>query len=739
MRALTATRKIEGYVWVDDVIAYDAAAGLVNDQGLIPVIKPADSARRRRWAKVLRWYGLMCGGHYTPLMGSPVTSFEVATAMPSILLLDPELAPFARLLSLVTGRTWDHIVARLARIDRYCRSDGSLLLIGQPRQFQTPQLRTFNQHLQEPWGLLTAADAPTFSFAIAKSMAASNRRRRDVVTIDVPAGDIGQIRGACDQLIHERVTPRSLRPVLTAGEWAALAVRAHGEAAHLNLESVVLCGLPGNRETVKGIEVAGGCGTSADGARRCKRARGRNGVVMGFQEIRSQHVALFSCTSFSIVDSFFGSDLSGVLALADGYACSALGTDRVLGIDASVPPMFLRLLRSGYSLGVAVALLNDVSRRSSDGSPYVLFGDPAATAVECTPHDRKGVSVEEMLVCPLRDWSAVVTDIDDRRLSHSPAIGKKFAIFALRGARRYAASDDDLPPRLVDRSSDWNAARRLLRDYGKRLARADWIERATRRLFRKEIQVSPAFVTQLDQLRLIREAAAQSLVSALASCESVRQRGAWDKRLGEWTKVMSLHIGGWDKCWSRMMREHLFDGDCEFLLHDGFVRKRQAAGPHCPACGSATTTSTWIDPLGVQRSQQRVDCLSCGVREVWQPTGIRVSVPPLSPLRARTRRTVTINLRNSSRPFGPQTLNYWLIAELVDKGTDRSVFRQSWAAATPSTSLDIEIPIDLSPELHTLRIVAVQGLLTAYLRHRWRSVPAGLPQGGNVHERIEED
>ena len=94
--------------------------------------------------------------------------------------------------------------------------------------------RIFQGHGSIPWGVLTARDVAGLTFQVAKVLAATR-----------PGGGMD---GVID-VIQEQVYTPSDRYSLTResllrmidGDWRTLSILAHGEGAHVNLKSVVLC------------------------------------------------------------------------------------------------------------------------------------------------------------------------------------------------------------------------------------------------------------------------------------------------------------------------------------------------------------------------------------------------------------------------------------------------------------------------------------------------------------------
>ncbi len=99
------------------------------------------------------------------------------------------------------------------------------------------------------------------------------------------------------------------------------------------------------------------------------------------QDIRVNHVMSDSCSNILPYTGEFGKDFNVFLNFLDGYACSFIGSIRLKSAAEHESPLYHQLIRSGYTMGQIINILNRSSMcMPFDYSTYVFFGDPEIRA-----------------------------------------------------------------------------------------------------------------------------------------------------------------------------------------------------------------------------------------------------------------------------------------------------------------------------------------------------------------------
>ncbi|MEV7928558.1 hypothetical protein [Kitasatospora sp. NPDC088779] len=216
-------------------------------------------------------------------------------------------------------------------------------------------------------GLLTGRDLAAAVFLLAKILA----------TPSTPGGPSALIDGTTGRSRHlgDPNGPKLTTSAALTGSWRTLLVDAHGSAAHANLGTAVLCGLPGPTErTLDGQAIPGGCTTTG-----CKTDATGRLTIHHPHDLEASVLGLWVCNAITLGPTEqFPSTVNLALDAVDGHPAAVLGLVRgdadTTGGD---PAAAAELLHTGADLGTVVA---DQNRRAAErglaGGAAVLLGDP---------------------------------------------------------------------------------------------------------------------------------------------------------------------------------------------------------------------------------------------------------------------------------------------------------------------------------------------------------------------------
>lgn len=699
------TASIETYAWVDDSAAYESLA-FETSSTTVPVLRPASLERQARWASVLEWYGL--GGPGRQAAAPSARADDVVVA------LDHDLGSVGRCLANRCGRPFLTATSSEALIERSRAANWkSALVLGRPEQFTGREVALLANGLSIPWGLLTAPDLAGFTFAVAKLLAPGRGRDGfalvDAVDASVSLGGLGQ---------SDALDPARLNQLILDMDWRTLALYAHGEGGHVNLDSIVLCGLVGEVEL--GADGAPNAGCRVAASRRwCKRAPDPATRIVSFGEPRAEALHLFTCASSLMAGELYASNVSAVLSLADGYPRSALVTDRIVAIDRGLAAAALGLAQDGVGAGTLADLLNDLEVRQSGTRPYILFGDPAGPHPPATMVDRTGSlehATRPVTQLPLGGWSgSQVLGLEEAPDGARLFRGAENLVLSLPGGEPSSRS------RLADKTGQWHGLQELFVQVGRRLRSAAWLEQGIRRLYEPRIEASLEFRVAVDLLSRLRLQLETDVQLGLRACEAARQSGVWDTRLVELGEACARDVAQWDRHLAFLMAEYLFSGLVHLIPSDGFTEFEQRQGLACEHCASTLCEISARSPLDDQPERQLIECPLCGGRETWSTDSGRLVTRLSGPLRPGSAALLTVEF--SAPENGPPAglKPGVLVAQVQDKAL-RVFLRRCVVVDGRARAFEVCPPADLAPELHVLQLAWIHGLTVTIHRRRWPSL-----------------
>ena len=638
------------FVWARDLEEY---LRLAARGGALPVLVPPEPRRRARWTAVLDWYAArgaaisMGGGDLVVALGS-------------------EYAAPAEAFARTVGRPYRRwLQGQSPRADVR-----SMLIVAAPRRLPRATLEYLARKLPCRWGVVTARDLPGITFALAKVRFATAAGPMAVVdAVERKIYEIGDDGRPADA---GTFTPERM-DAIRCGDWAALALAGHGDCGHLNLRSVVLCGLVSDVERTVAGEAVGGCATSTDGAIRCKRAPdGRTALPYG--ALRSAHIGIYSCSCASVAGEPHGTSVSAVLSAADGYAASTLATDRVLVMDPWEPDVALAALRGGAGLGAVTELLNDLQERRIAARPYILYGDPAGPGLEHTAREDGG----EVLLSGARGLAVVQAVKPYDVIAFSPRVsgvrvlpvGCALLVTSSAPAQRLRVAE--MRPELM-----------------RRLRWCEWISRRMRR--------APALEQALGgTLRAARYDLQEALAAALADCDVVDRYGGWMGSLDRRALELERGIVAWDRTAAESAGARVL-----WAASAGVpVARMRERG--CPQCGAPVREERLAAQLRDQPDRIRAGCAACGRR--W----LRRTGEPAPKVTVTGPRTVAIDVPE----LDPEAWPGILVVELRDNVARRVVVRRLQVVPDRARELELTMQTDLTTECYTGSVTWVRAFDT---------------------------
>lgn len=720
-RASTASRggdRFNGFRWLDHPSLYQAAARQMP-AGVIPVLAPTNHHRRQRWEKILGWYGLKShvesdGGGSPPAAHSKPQRNEIVVGF------DDEYVPAATLLAAATGRRL--IVASrhnpLSRL-RGTTHTNSIVFVGHPTTLHKANIYAMACTLEVPWGVLTASDLSAMSFLLAKQLADIELSKESTLLLDAPAERVRVFDSGATTRDDSLNDGERLNMLLKTQSYADIIIHAHGEGAHANLKSVVLCGMLSVSESSPGEALLNGC-RQVRAKRFCKRASKQRRYIFSFGDLKARNLHLLSCNGFTVAKDLYPSDVSAVLAAVEGYPASVLTTDRSLSLDPRLPELILLLIRQGLDLPAIRHTLNQITMFHSGTSPFILCGDPFGSHIIPPENPSNGI-----LVMPPRE-SARVIELNDWQTSQVIGLGRTPAEIALfRGDGLGVVRSDGTTRRRVkieDFSERWKTHLERTKTLARRYLRVSRPVALIRDFWWDALKSSVGFQEKLEELDAVGRKLSVNIERSLRALEDVRREGVWDDRINLLGRAVERQVDSWGQCFAYLIESHILDCDlAPLFLHDE-LQTTNNSEERCHRCGLTLIVIQGTDSLVGGVATVTSDCPNCGPQELWQIGGVRFTIKGRAKLHPGKVHRLNIEEKKTPLTATDEPSSAYIIAQLQDLG-GKPFFSEIATAKNGKARFTMPVPNNCSFDMQTLRIAWVQGLTVSAWRLPYPCVP----------------
>lgn len=455
--------------------------------------------------------------------------------------------------------------------------------------------------------------------------------------------------------------------------YLATIIRSHGEGSHAKLPGLTVCGLLDDVEFTEAPSQ--GCSWAEH---RCKRSPvGATDVVFG-RELASPVVFFVCCNGFNFAAELYPSPVSISLSLAEGWAAAVIAPLRPLIAPDATFKAIERQLSQGDSLGSIVDLLNDISEQLGQPNAFALHGDPQlrlfAPAAEPEPQ-------------PVDDSSQ-------------------------RSRAAQQANTPDIQSWLVRLLRHSERGRRLIRSIGA------W-------LGDEEQGLTGTVTTLLAKIERL----------AIYILKRAESQNVPNSDLARATVPIRMLVRQWDSAMAELllsMRERVDPFDVGH--YDQQLVQRQPAQP-CRRCGTPLESSVY--GRGEAEEEQRVSFLCCVCGPVFEHRGRGLSLEvEESTASGRGGENLLIRARLGAPSGGdPLSGSTEVALRFFDKARNLCVHEVRRTVPTADSMIDYDLPLPeaLSPDLHSIRLVAVSGFDIAYARLRFAGLPS--PESSSSGER----
>lgn len=560
-------------------------------------------------------------------------------------------------------------------LDHARTAAGRPVLFVVPRQLLTVTgISALTHGVRGPWGVITGRDRSAIAFALLKQQVVRRLAPGSALLADFVADVMGFATPESGDL-HDTCAPSALtaenvlRP-LTHQTSSFLVLHCHGDGAHGNLGSVVLCGLCDDEEHLANGKL--GCCRRTGEEFICKRNPDRTRQPIRCGDLAATTVCLLTCNGSSVAGQGYPSDCSFVLSFVEGFPAAVITTDCRLPFTSRDVAGAMALLDSGRPLGEIVQVLNDEYAETSGMRPFVLFGDPTivparpklelderaavepASPARVQPQQTKAACTMQE---PCRAVGRIVSTLA-QRIRLQDAI---FSTCAVIGT----PSDDSL-----DAALDGHA--RLLRATRAHLGLG------------QELSAAPRRVATAD--------------------------------LATWYRTLAALIDATDRSLITLVHRHVPQRDLHLLFTTGLTATHKPSDRICAGCGARLTVECHTSPLVAPGCTITTTCVHCGPESAWDGDGalIAATVPRV----ACAGSTLTVSIENCRTALLPTDYAVAPLASVrfrdVGKSIDTDI--EGCGVGPVPRIVELSLRADTTLENNTVRVAAVHELSLGFQR-----------------------
>lgn len=704
--------------WVAELSRNDILVSNQNDA--IPLVDPGCSLRRSRWHQVIRWYGQRLGlTHLRPRL--------LERARCPVIAIGNDVWKAADYFAAIEGRpaVLCRDCADAARHIRVAKGADRPIVFASHLELTNTNLRAMRSDGKLQCSLVTGYDAAAVHFMAIKvamwGRRAPNRHANGVVLIDELAGHVSFYDAAGEEKYSDFES--SNIGALLEADHDCLLLHVHGEGSHANLRDIVICGVTFETEKVDGLAVSGGCrsGTESE-ARSCKRVHSKSIQARGFEEVKAAEVALLSCNGLSVSGELYPSGTSCLLSMIDGYAAAVVCNDRNVPLSSTTVDLVHLIVARGGSILDAVELLNSAAMLPTKEDPWFVFGLPWLARLKWESPTADGhFSAEEGLTI-LRIPSCFPVEEAIRVVDFGGTVKS-----VMRGRDRIAftyladTTNGGVSGRIVGAGKDVLAAEHWLALALASCVKAKFLELGLDIVFGRAARDKPELASDFAELHELRVVAERSLALLGSAINRVRETGWAGKSFDLCLTHSQTAVSEWDRALSALAAGNLIAGSFEACLREGHRYSSAVTVDGCLRCGGPLLSEEMSPVSGFGAFRTWTTCTTCGPRSCMETRRLAIDVTAPRQISPGQRVEVEVRVSDAEPLFGSQPR--FLAMHLRDKGCGRTIHVSNQALFGDVHVVSFDVPDDVTPDLHTLRVTVVHGMRIAYMRLRVACVP----------------
>jgi hypothetical protein len=624
-----------------------------------------EESRLHRWEKVFKWYS----------EADHADSVPVNPKERDVVVILGDLGYFSELLFLGRPRPPITFSDQTKLCDWLKQETPLSLTVVAPRtQLSYTTISNIQKaclELHIPLGFLTARDSEGLNFFLCKQLLA----QRGLPKLPLASFDVHSGEGWASN--PDKLEKLNLDEI-SDGEWGLLNILGHGDGAHMHLGRAVLCGLVGDVEQIDGNALKDGCSE-----KNCKKSRHFRLRVLRATDLRCAISSFLSCNSFSVAGQKYLSDISIMLAAADGFSTASIGYLSAASLGKYLAPL-LESVAGKPSLGEAILHINLALKKTGDKGDFILLGDPLLH-----PAFEKAFgesSIKAATKNPLPEQIRLSQEITNSRPDYPPEFILNLMAQALQRIARYE--------------------KELLYDS-----------------YNNETELIEAIVKLVNYRRQIEQ------LTVLAWRSVAIQKQELGKSLLTPTIRSNLEklISRWNEDFANLVEKFLLNtqrsGDEILqLLSRQHEKIFDAVGEDCVSCGTPVEIE-WLRSTGFGEIRESISCPLCGPISNHRLGGAMLRLKMLE----RTMPGLTAKFEvELVKPKSCFNVPSRLIVDLIDKTRPGSVYRTNVLCEDDKGTFDLELPIaeDAGLDIHFVRIIWILDMEVVYIQHSFAVYPA---------------
>ncbi|MGE7308094.1 hypothetical protein ACQKJG_30280 [Priestia megaterium] len=689
---------------------------------VVPVLTPNNTKRKSRWTKVLDFHGVkqvdnVVNNQYDELSYLTIHDLQSSKVLTEnwVVLLNKDFLPAVYFFSQKTNRSLIVIdsLEELIEIISY-KTPKSILIIDKYQSFTIKILKEisnsiYNKSINIRWGIATAKDIEGISFVITKFLISGNIQG-STGTLDILNKRIVNVKEGINY------STNSIKQAVN-NTWENLIIAAHGEGAHANLESVVLCGLSEEIEKdLNGNYIHKGCNLE-----KCKRAQSKNVESMPVYQLKIKNCLFLSCNGFSVAGDLYPSDLSFVLSAAEGYVTNIITTTETQSFNPDIVEIFHYMIQNEMNMSDIVNIHNDIQKNFKNNYPFVLFGDPLA-------YDNSSNEVNS-----LEQYDELKFEIDNKVSIHRRKIKEHSSIYQINPneivpfiGKNYIVylNKSNEPLKNIKLTNVLGKAEVLVENLNislQKLAQLKLFEdqlliinaRILQKLDSQENDIFKKFSKYRKELNLCIE-------RFFLDINRMYSSNYWNTTIIEKYEIYIAKLTkNLYQCLLMLFHNKTILKSLDLSLSQHYYRRTCSTSKKCPRCQAQLSLNVLDSKMNWVSNRFEYDCPVCGLVYNLSKDTPYITIESLND--AIPGSDYKIQLKPCSlKQENLSTVSY-IIGEVTNKSTGQTIhqFIKCGNLSEEAMSVDVPLPENLESDLHTIRVILLCDYNISFSRFRF--------------------
>lgn len=718
------TSNFNNYTWINCERDY---LKFLDGSNTIPLLLPTSPVRKQRWESVLNSYGMYEKSiTKTDINDDQDISYLTVESFSSlkrrnqknlIILLSTEFVYPTYFYAKKTNRCLI-VIKCLEEINHLLKHNvpQSILFIDIHYKLTNDKLKRisniiYNISIDIQWGIITAKDKAGISFIFTKFLT-NNEFSNEIAALDIINKRILNTEIKEENYSSKKIVDYCNR------YWKNLCIVAHGEGAHANLESVVLCGISDEIEKdMRGTPIKNGCTIH-----KCKRVQNKEIKTLPVFNMKVENSIFLSCNGFSVAGDLFPSDLSYVLCGTEGYIKNIITTTEVQSFHKDVCELFLHMLKSNIELGNIVNIFNDILKNVKGSYPYILFGDPYLTKKVNTSGEDN--NTKNNIEYNSKDTFTILKKdiINDQHIyifnqmkeDSIPFIGNKYLLYL---NNRHSIEENII----IDKTEE---LKEIIENLNNLFLKVHSLKLIEDQLFMINRAVLQDEHNQLNKvfshLTITREKLTLCIERFFIDINNMHSNQYWDQ------KVFVKYEQNILKLTTQLYKSYLllFSNksilkSLDLVLFNHYYHTVTTTTEKCSRCKSLLNVHSLKSKLNNTPPRLKHTCPVCGLVRNVSKTGSFIDLELLSDPKPGEKLSILMKPNLGMNIYN--SIESYLICEITDKSNGETIdqFTLSGHLTSEPIYKEVLLPSDIGSDLHTIRIVLISNYDISYSRFRF--------------------